>query len=61
MIQVREVWLLIVNNQKVSFMMCTSRIYDEASTPPDKSAYWKTVFFISHPKPVVGTQNACLN
>ena len=42
--------------------------------PPDKNAYWKTIFFISHPKHAVGTQknplietvllsiqNTCLN
>ena len=36
--------------------------YDKNS-PPDKSAYWKTIFFISHPKHnyVVGTQKNRLN
>ena len=28
--------------------------------PPDKSAYCKTIFFISHPKHVVGIQKNCL-
>ena len=29
--------------------------------PPDKSAYWKIIFFISQPKHVVGTQKNHLN
>ena len=28
---------------------------------PDKSAHWKIIFFISHPKHVVGTQKNRLN
>ena len=32
-----------------------------ANRPPDKSAYWKTFFFIAHPKHVVGTQKKRLN
>ena len=34
---------------------------DIESRPPDKSAYWKIIFFISHPKHVVGTQKNRLN
>ena len=34
---------------------------EELIRPPDKSAYWKTIFFISHPKHVVGTQKNRLN
>ena len=29
--------------------------------PADKSEYWKTIFFISHPKHVVGTQKNHFN
>ena len=38
--------------------------------PPDKSAYWKIIFFISHPKHMLwvlnetvllSTQNTCIN
>ena len=29
--------------------------------PPDKSAYWKIIYFISHLKHVVGTQKNRLN
>ena len=28
--------------------------------PPNKSVYWKTIFFISHPKHVVGTQKSLM-
>ena len=31
------------------------------SKPPDNSVYWKTIFFISHLKHVVGTQKNRLN
>ena len=34
----------------------SDRIISIYGRPPDKSAYWKTTFFISHPKHVVGTQ-----
>ena len=29
--------------------------WSEPFRPPDKNAYWKTIFFISHLKHVVGT------
>ena len=41
-------------NLKVSWIFYLIR-------PPDKRAYWKIIFFISHPKHVVGTQKNRLN
>ena len=34
---------------------------EQYDRPPDKSAYCKTIFFIPHPKHVVGTQKNRLN
>ena len=46
--------------------ICLNALADKSNTDwiswaPDKSAYRKTIFFISHPKHVVGTQKNCLN
>ena len=44
------------DDEKMTILMTVIEI-----RPPDKSAYWKIIFFISHPKHFVGTQKNRLN
>ena len=52
----------MVYRQNAISMIIYYKPPDKSPRPPDKSVYWKTIFFIFHPNTyVVGTQKNRLN